>query len=88
MKFRSELEHCKQFVSSTVKLRWHQPNGLRGAVSVPCPGQTKVTDLEVTGGVEKQIAGLQISVENICGVYELEPSQNLCHVQIAVQPLV
>ena len=29
------------------------------------PGQTKVTDLEVAGRVEQEVAGLQISVEDI-----------------------
>lgn len=47
----------------------------------PCSGQTKVADLQITRGIEKKIAGLQISVKDVCCVYELEPSQDLCQAQ-------
>ena len=39
--------------------------------------QTKVTDLEITGGVQQQVARLQISVENIGGVDVLETTEDL-----------
>ena len=41
------------------------------------PGQTKITNLEITGGVQQQVTGLQISVEHVGGVDVLEASQYL-----------
>lgn len=41
------------------------------------PGQAKVTDLEVAGGVEQEVAGLQVPVEDIGGVDVLEASEYL-----------
>ena len=41
------------------------------------PRQPEVADLEVAGGVEQQVAGLQISVENVSGVDVLQPPQYL-----------
>ena len=41
------------------------------------PGQTKITNLEITGGVQQQVAGLQISVEDVGGVNVLEAAQYL-----------
>ena len=41
------------------------------------PGQPEITNLEITGGVQQQVAGLQISVENVGGVDVLEAPQYL-----------
>ena len=41
------------------------------------PGQAKVTDLEVTGGVEQEVAGLQVPVEDIGRVNVLEAPHDL-----------
>ena len=40
-------------------------------------GEAEVTDLEVAGGVQQQVAGLQISVEDVGGVDVLEAAQYL-----------
>ena len=41
------------------------------------PGQTKVTDLEVAGRVEQEVAGLQVPVEDVGGVDVLQSPQYL-----------
>ena len=52
---------------------------MSGLVVTPCPGQPKITYLQIAGGVQEKVAGLQISMQDICCVYELEPPQDLCH---------
>ena len=41
------------------------------------PGQSEVTNLEITGCVQQEVAGLQISVKDIGGVDVLQASQYL-----------
>ena len=41
------------------------------------PGQAKVTDLEITGCVQQEVAGLEISVKNVSRVDVLQSSQYL-----------
>ena len=41
------------------------------------PGETKITNLEITGGVQQQVAGLEISVQHICRVNVLQTPQYL-----------
>lgn len=60
MKFRSELQDCRQF--SQLKHRLLTPLRSNMTVCIPGPGQAKVTDLQITGGIQKQIAWLQISM--------------------------
>jgi hypothetical protein len=38
----------------------------------PGPGQPKVTDFEVTRGVEEEIAGLEVTVQHVGCVHILE----------------
>ena len=40
-------------------------------------GQAKVTDLEVAGGVEQEVAGLEVAVEDVCRVDVLEAPEDL-----------
>lgn len=46
-------------------------------VRVSYPSESKIADFQVTGGVQKQIARLEISVENIRRVDVFETSKNL-----------
>ena len=40
-------------------------------------GQTKVTDFQVTVCVEQEVGGLQVTVEDICGVHCFDRTQGL-----------
>lgn len=61
---------------------------LRLSLAAPCESaslshspsacQAKVTDLEVTVGVDQQVAGLEVSVQHVGTVHVLQPTQHLC----------
>ena len=44
---------------------------------VPRARQPKVADLEVAGGVQEQVARLQVAVQDIGRVHVLQPAQDL-----------
>lgn len=58
---------------------------MSGLLVTPCSGQTKVTDLQVAGGIQEKIARLQISMQDICCVDEFQPPQDLCQAMILLQ---
>ena len=64
MKFRSELQNCStQLAATTICVVWQKAGtAVSALVAAPCSCQPKVTDLQVTRGIKKKIAGLQISV--------------------------
>lgn len=39
--------------------------------------QTEIANLELAVGVDEQVAGLQVTVEDVCGVYVLQTAENL-----------
>lgn len=49
----------------------------RDACHSPCPGKPKVADSEVTGGIDEEIAWLQVSMQDVCSVHVLEALQDL-----------
>ena len=55
------------------------------STSSPGPGEPKVTNFEVAGGVEQQVAGLQVTVQHIGCVHILEPPQYLHSTKLMFQ---
>ena len=46
-------------------------------VRISDSSQTKIADLKIARGVEKQVGGLQIAMQNVCRVDVLEAAEDL-----------
>ncbi len=61
---------CKHNLGSSVVSRRH----IASHLGVLNPGQTEVADLQIAVLVDQDVAGLEITMDNACGVDILEPS--------------
>ena len=48
----------------------------------PCSREAEVTDFEVAAGIQKEIARLQVAVQNICRVDVLQASEHLQDIRL------